>query len=388
MTAATSHNEHDAAATPTAGEETDGTRNGGSSGSSIRQAISGIAIVVLIGVAVAWLSGWFETKIPPGSIADARQTIDAETVVVSAITSPNVEWASGTVEAAQRTTVASRIVARIDEIRVTAGDQVLAGDTLIVLDARDLNARVQQAKDAHAAAVARLDLANVELKRADELLKQGVATRQRHEQALSEQRVAEAEVRRAQQLRNEAEAALSYSVIRATAPGRIIDRLAEPGDTVTPGGALLRLYDPTSLRVAAPVRESLAVKLRIGDELQVDLPSVGMTLQAPIAQIVPYAEPGARTMLVKVRLPEDTTAVAGMFARIAVPAGKSERSIIPVSAIHTIGQLKFVYVLADGKLEQRLVTTGEPHGQGRVEVLSGISAGEEIVADWVAIRSG
>ena len=55
--------------------------------------------------------------------------------------------------------------------------------------------------------------------------------------------------------------------------GRVVDRLAEPGDTAVPGRPLLRIYDPTLLRVEAPVRESLAVRLRVGDPLRVDVPA-------------------------------------------------------------------------------------------------------------------
>lgn len=346
--------------------------------------IAGLAGVVVISLAVAWLSGWFETKIVPGTLelAGKRDVSQLSGVAVQRRIEPAIEWASGTVESARRTTVAARIVARIEEVRVSAGDEVAAGDVLMVLDAREPEAQVQQAREALKAAKAKRDLAVQELRRSEELLTRGVTTRARHDQAVSAERVSLADVDGAGQALKEALAGLSYSVIRAPVSGRVIDRLAEPGDTATPGAALLRLYDPAALRVEAPVRESLAVNLSVGDELKIDLSSLGETLKGLIEEIVPYAEPGARTLLVKVGLSDGSRAFAGMFARIGVPAGKRERLIIPQSAIRRIGQLEYAYVVEGSHVEQRLITTGEGLSGGRIDVLSGLSEGVKVVSPW------
>lgn len=345
-----------------------------------RRLAAAAGILVAVALAVAWLSGWFETKIPPGVVESTagRVPSGAETAAVERVEAPALEWASGTVESARRTSVASRILARIEEVRVTAGDEVKAGDVLVRLDARDLQARQQQARDALKAAEAQLDLARQEFARADELLKRGVTTRQRYDQANSAVRVALAETNRLRQMLEEAETALSYTEIRAPVSGRVIDRLAEPGDTVSPGQTILRLYDPTALRVEAPVRETLAVNLKVGDSLTVEISAIGGTRTGTIDEIVPYAEPGARTLLVKVRLPNDPRLFAGMFARVAVPAGKTERLLIPAAAVTRIGQLEFTTVIEDGRALRRMVTTGGTADGGRIEVLSGLTAGERI----------
>ncbi|WP_158008323.1 efflux RND transporter periplasmic adaptor subunit [Methyloceanibacter methanicus] len=291
----------------------------------------------------------------------------------------SVEWASGAVESARRTTVAARILARIEDVHVVAGDEVAKGDILVTLDARDLMARVQQAREALKAGEAQRDLARQELTRTEQLLERGVSTQQRFDQAVSNLRVAEAQVDRLKQDLNEAQTALSFTEILAPVAGRVVDRLAEPGDTATPGQSLLRLYDPLALRVEAPVRESLALNLKTGDVLRVEIPALQDTLSGQIDEIVPYAEPGARTLLVKVRLPSDTAALAGMFARIAVPAGERARLLVPADAVKGIGQLEFVTVASDGQIGQRMVTTGQLSDDGRREVLSGLKEGERVV---------
>lgn len=348
----------------------------------LRRLTTGFLVLVGIAFAVAWISGWFEEKIPPGQseIAGAEIAADARTAIVERVVEPAVEWASGAIESAQRTTIAARILARIEDVHVAAGDEVEQGDVLVALDARDLEARVRQAREALRAMEAQRDLAFQELTRAEKLLERGVTTRQRYDQAVSDFRVAEAEVDRLLQGLDEAETALSYTEIRAPVAGRVIDRLAEPGDTTVPGQPLLRLYDPVLLRVEAPVRESLALGLKVGDMLRVEISALQETGSGPIDEIVPYAEPGARTLLVKVRLPSDTRLFAGMFARIAVPAGERARLLVPQDAVTRIGQLEFATAVdSAGRLERRLVTTGETDARGWIEVLSGFMDGEKVL---------
>jgi biotin carboxyl carrier protein len=151
-----------------------------------------------------------------------------------------------------RSLVASRILARIEEVRVRAGDPVVVGDVLAVLDSRDLQSRVAQAAEALEASRARLDLAQSEKARYEQLFERGVTTRQRLDQAFADLKTAQADVDRLEQSRREAETGLSYTEIRAPVSGLVVDRLAEPGDTASPGSALLRIYDPSALRVEVP----------------------------------------------------------------------------------------------------------------------------------------
>ncbi len=64
--------------------------------------------------------------------------------------------------------------------------------------------------------------------------------------------------------------------------------------------------------------ESLAIGLKVGDNLRVEVSALGQTMIGTFDKIVPYSEPGARTLLVKIRLPSDPRMFAGIFARVAV----------------------------------------------------------------------
>lgn len=332
----------------------------------------------VIGLAVAWLSGGCGERIPPGEV-DAPDGGEAAAVaVVERRVGPGVEWASGAVESARRTAVSSRILARIEEIRVTAGSEVAEGDVLIRLDARDLGARSGEAAEALRGARARLALARTEQERMAELVARGVEAQQRLDRTESDLRVARAEVDRLEASQRESRTGLSFAEIRSPVSGRVVDRLAEPGDNAVPGSPLLRIYDPTVLRVEVPLRESLAVNLTVGDPLKVRVPSLEEEFEGVIDEIVPFAEPGARTLLVKVRLPYDARLFAGMFARAAFPAGERDWLVVPERTVERVGQLEFVTVLGEGGPERRMVTTGPRLEDGLVEVLSGLADGERV----------
>lgn len=347
-----------------------------------RSAEAVLALGVLV-VSVAWLSGACETRVSPGTVdvpAAEGEGAGGTTAPVEEVVEPALEWASGEVASARQIAVSSRVLARIDEVRVRAGSSVEQGDVLVRLDARDVKARVGEMQQALRSAQARLELARRQHARAQELFRSGVASSRQLDEATSELHAAEADVAGRKQALEEARAGLSFTEIRAPSGGRVVDRLAEPGDTAVPGRPLLRIYDPSLLRVEAPVRESLAVKLQVGQDLRVEVPALDETVTGQIDEIVPFAEPGARTLLVKVRLPRtDARLFAGLYARVAVPAGEQRRLLIPQAAVDRVGQLEFATAVgSEGRAERRAITTGEPAGDGRIEVLSGLRAGERV----------
>ena len=343
------------------------------------EALAGLAVIVF---AVLWLSGGFGERIAPVPVESASPLAPdgASLAPVERTMTAVTEWASGAVASAVKTEVSSRILARIEEVRVTAGATVQAGQTLVVLDRQEPLARAAQARQALVAAQARLDLAETELDRVEQLFKRNVVTRQSLDQATAEFTGAKADVGSLKRALDAVEAALAYTEIRAPTQGVVVDRLAEPGEMASPGRALLRIYDPATLRVEVPVRESLAVRLVTGQSLGIEVPARGVTFEGTIEAIVPLAEPGARTLLVKVGLPGDPQLYSGLFARVAIPAGQRERLVVPLAAINQVGQLDFVTTVgAERQLRRRLVTLGDRVVDDRVEVLSGLAVGETVL---------
>jgi RND family efflux transporter MFP subunit len=335
-----------------------------------------------MGLVIAWLAGVFHDKIQPGqqSIA-ARKLSDQPTAVVKEVVKQSFEEAIGTLKASNRTIVSAKILATIQEVNVAAGDQVAAGQLLVRLASDEYEARWRQAEQALEGAKATRLQAESSYTRAQKLRasRAGVISQAEFDEIVARVNVARADENRQNQAVTEAKVLLSYTNIAAPRAGKVVDRLAEPGDTAQPGRPLLVLYDEASLRLEAPVVEDLAVKLAVGQPLKVRIDALDREVEGIVGEIVPQAQAMSRSLLVKVTLPAADDRYEGMFGRLIIPAGERQHLCLPVAAIQEVGQLKFVDVVrADDTLERRLVTIGQLGEDDRVEVLSGVDQGERV----------
>jgi HlyD family secretion protein len=317
--------------------------------------------------------------------------------------------AVGTVRPRVETKVQSQVQAKVLEVLVSAGQQVSKGDLLVLLDSRELESRLEQARqgleNAQAtkrqaqrsidAAQASFSEAKSQYERIKSLYaKKAVASSEMDEaeaaylkaeaslsRAREELSGAEASVRQAREKVEEAEISLSYARIEAHEAGEVAGREVEPGDLAVPGQPLLHLQTSGSLRLEALVRETLINRVRPGTELEVELTAQAQRVPGVVEEIVPSGDPRTRTFLVKVGLPPLSGVYPGMFGRLLVPVDAREAVLAPRAAIRRTGQIETVDVLdtAEGREVWRsvFVKTGQKHGE-KVEILSGLSGGEVI----------
>lgn len=344
-----------------------------------RAAVTVAALAGLV-LVIAWLAGVFGEKVEPGRVArDEPVASGREIDEVHEIQKETIEESIGTLKAASRSVLSAKVLATITEIRVTAGDQVEAGDLLISLDDAEFARRLDQARQGVASAEATREQAERDFERAERLRERDAISPAEFDRSDRDMRVARAEESRARQALAEAEVMLSYTTIRAPKAGRVVDRLAEAGDTARPGEPLLVLYDAASLRLEAPVSEQRAVELRVGQKLTAVIDAVGREFETTVDEIVPQADAPSRSFLVKASLPHDEDLYEGMFGRLLIPAGVRRHLCLNTDAIVRIGQLEFVDVVNEtGESERRLIKTGALGMPGRTEVLSGVNAGERV----------
>lgn len=335
------------------------------------------AALVMLLLIIAWMAGFFSDKIAPG-LEPAETFTEADTVPVIARDTPILEAVPASVEAKQATLISSRIMARIKSIPVRSGDSVSEGQLLIALEKTDLQARAGQAAEQVRAVAARLREAQQNLTRMQQLRAQGLVALADLDRARANYNALQAEQASAQRAKEEAETAVNFADIRAPIAGRVVDRFAEPGDTATPGSKLLSLYNPLSLRVEAQVREQLALSLTLDQPLTVEIPALQLSVAAQVEELVPAAEPGSRSFLVKAAIPYQPRLLPGMYARLLLPAGNKQQLMIPSDRIAQVGQLDVVWVLEDGRPARRFIRTGKTL-EGYTEVTSGLSSGERLL---------
>jgi len=281
-----------------------------------------LTAMTVLGLVLAYLAGFFHTKIDPDTVTAALTTPAGRMVTVEAVREPVFEESAGTVQAKDETVISARITATIAKVNVRAGDKIKLGDPLIELDARESASRLAQQQQVVSAARASLVQARSDHDRVQNIFKTApeAVSRANVDAAVAALRAAEAEIGRARRAVEEAQTTSSYANIDAPIDGTVIDRYADPGDTATPGAPLLRLYNPRLLRLEANVRETLATRLVIGTELAVHIDSLGRDLVGTVEEIVPSADPGSRSFLVKVTLPENESMYPGMFGRLRIPS--------------------------------------------------------------------
>jgi len=337
------------------------------------------AAVLSLVIVIAWMAGSFSQKIEPGLEATSAQdltgaiTVDVEQVL-------KTEPVPASITARQTTVISSRVLARITEIFVNAGDQISQQQPLIMLENDDFQAQVQQARAQINALEARLVETRSDLERSIELRSTGVLSQSDldHVRANHDSLVAELEA--AGQVLEQAETLLGYTRILSPIDGLVVDRFAEPGDTVSPGVQILSLYNPTTLRVEAQVRETLALGLEQGQSLQVEIPSLGQTLTAVIEERVPAADTGSRSFLIKAWLEENPSLQPGMYARLMIPSSTEEQLLVPADRVAEIGQMRLIWVVSqNGQAQRRFVRTGTEREDGRVQITSGLTAEDRIM---------
>jgi multidrug efflux pump subunit AcrA (membrane-fusion protein) len=97
-----------------------------------------------------------------------------------------------------------------------------------------------------------------------------------------------------------------------------------------------------------------------------------------VSEIVPAVDSASRAFIVKIDLPALATLRSGVFGRAAFPLGSQSFMAIPVAAVAEHGQLQSVFVDENGIAHSRLITTGQKVKE-RIEVLSGLTAGEKVI---------
>jgi RND family efflux transporter MFP subunit len=161
----------------------------------------------------------------------------------------------------------------------------------------------------------------------------------------------------------------------------VTQKLVEPGNMAVPGAPLLRIESGGAPRVEVRLDASRAAHVRPGDVVTASIELRGGNVTAVsgrVAEVARAVDAGAQTFLVKVDLPETSSAAAGTFARLRFPGPERTALVVPSTAIVRQGQLTSVFVVDGDRTHLRLVTIGAADGE-RVEITAGLEAGERVV---------
>ncbi|MCC6730960.1 MAG: efflux RND transporter periplasmic adaptor subunit [Chthonomonadales bacterium] len=242
-------------------------------------------------------------------------------------------------------------------------------------DVRRAELAVQQAREQLERA--RADRSQVELRREDvQTAEAGVSV------ARANIRAAEAGVAQARAALQIAEDALQNAYIKSPISGYVATRIAEPGQQLGGGGAVMRVVDPASVYFEAELSESQYPGVHLGQPATIRVDALPNTvLTGKVTRILPVVSAGARNFSVRIDIPDNPRLRPGMFARgtILIDTHRAT-TLVPKDAVvfdPATGQAH-IFVAEDGVAHRRTVQIGYTDPT-HVEVLSGARPGEKVI---------
>ena len=301
-----------------------------------------------------------------GATADSLPAVAVRVTVVEQKARPASEEVVGTVRAKLRAAIEAKVSGRIEALLVAPGQTVKSGELIAQLDAREIQAKLDQA-------LAMREQATRDLARARELMEKKITTQAEFDSVQARERVAVGLVK-------ETETMLGYTKLVAPFNGIVTRKLADVGDLATPGKPIVEMEDPSALRFEADVPEALIGNVKLGAKLPVRVGAVPTPIEGTVVEMAPVADAASRTFLVKLDLPPTEAARSGQFGRVWVATGESQTIRVPAAALIARGQMDTVFVADKNHAQLRIVRTGK-RTDGETELLSGINPGESVIIE-------
>jgi membrane fusion protein (multidrug efflux system) len=277
---------------------------------------------------------------------------------------------------------------RIDVVHVEVGDRIDEGDVIVEIDRETYRLQVQQAEANLAAAKADLALAEKDLERKKDLLTDKTIAQAVYDQTLARRDLAEAQVMAAEATRDLTKRDLDRSQVRSPGAGSVATRLITAGQWTDVGTGMIELAISDRLKVAARVPEAWATRLSGLNELDFAVGQSQDFRTAELYSIEPVVQGNSRSFeVVGTARAEGDAIRPGMFATVVLASPTTTQTLwLPASAVAT-SDMSIVFVVDDGVLADRRVQVGRREN-GRIEILSGITAGQEVVADTSGLNRG
>jgi RND family efflux transporter MFP subunit len=311
----------------------------------------------------------------------------------------------------------AKVAGYVKQINVDIGDRVHTGEVLATLEVPEMaddltraaasvelsNAEIVRARDEVTRAQASHDVSHLAYQRLLDVSKQkpGLVAQQELDDAHGKDLVAEAQLSAAQSslaaaqertVVDRAEQAryhTMYNYTRVIAPfdGVITARYANQGAMIQAGIAsqtqsmpVVRLSQNSLLRLMLPVPESAVRHVRLGDAVDVRVPSLDRTFRGRVARFTDRISTATRTMETEVDVPNPKLElVPGMYANVDLElANRQDVLAVPVTGVEMTGAEPFVFRVRDGALERVAVKTGLETAD-HVEILSGLAEGDLVV---------
>jgi membrane fusion protein (multidrug efflux system) len=272
-------------------------------------------------------------------------------------------------------TIVSESSRRVEAVHFREGALVRKGDLLFELDDDDLQAELARLEG-------RRSLAASTEARLRDLIGQGLVSQQEYDRAGSELRAIDGEIAAVK-------VSLARTRIRAPFSGHVGLRHASEGAYVTPQMTLTTLQDVSRLKLDFTLPERYADAVRPGLEFRFRVEGLGETFPGRLAATEPSIDPATRSLVVRGVAPNPGGRLTpGASASVEVDLGTNQGILVPARALVPSIKGHSVFVLKDGRAEEREVTIGRRDAES-VHVVAGLKPGETVLtSNLLRLRPG
>jgi RND family efflux transporter MFP subunit len=286
----------------------------------------------------------------------------------------------GVVRARHETDLGFRVAGKITDRIVNAGDRVRTGDLIARLDPEDLRLQVASAEAEISAAKSNFAQASSDEERFTSLKARGYAAVADYERKKSARDEAESRLERARRSLDLARNQLTYAELRADAEGVITATLAEPGQVVAIGQAVVRLAQQGEMEAAVALPDTWLTEARQSRASVRLWSGPAQSFTARLRELTPQADPSTRTYAARFTIEQpDDSVVLGMTAILTLSHPAPAVAKLPLAAVLDRGTGPAVYVVDKaGMLELRPVEVASFTGDTAL-LTAGVHGGERVV---------
>jgi membrane fusion protein (multidrug efflux system) len=294
---------------------------------------------------------------------------------------PDEVRAVGILKAYQEVEISSEVSGKIKKIHCDVGDKVLQGEMLAETDDESREISLQIKRSLLKKAEASKAKAQKDSKKSSRLFKEGVISDSDSDNTLLEQQFADAELSLARSEVRAAEKELRDTKIKAPFNGKIALKNVELGKLVTPGKNIFTLVDIQKIKIVVHVSEMDISKIETNNTATIVLESLGGEIfHGRVTTIGLKADESTRSFPVEIIVdnPQEKL-LPGMVASISILSAKPKKLIlIPPNAVHSLNNMKVVYIMKDNKVTKRTVQTSGSINDLLV-VENGLSEGDMLI---------
>ncbi len=370
----------------------------------MKRRFSAVLLAALLALSLAACGGADEEAPEQEPAAPSGVAVQVETIGADTIYTENT--VSGQITAEEQTTVMAAVNAKCEEVYFEAGDQIQAGQAICRVDLdstltsygavdTSYQASIQSYNDQREVFEKQIALLEKTVEDLKALYEIGAASQLEIDQAELQLQSAVAQRNSTlsqleagmqnyksnlEQLSSSLENIDSRGNILAPASGTLLTLNAVEGGFVSTAAPVAVIDGVDQLKLTVQVSEALMPKLSAGDAADVQVSAANQSFEAVIRSIDRSSNPQTKLYAVTLSLPAETDGLlAGMFADVTFHTDVSEDTIVvPTEAVLTRGETRYVFTVENGVAKYAEVTTGLT-GNGVTEILTGLSAGQQLV---------